>query len=167
MPSFIDRLSERVGIVASWFYAGAAALIWLEVALRYLLAKPTSWTQEIVIALCASAFVLGGAYCMRRGQHIRIGFVVDGRGAAAHRLSAALSLIAGAIFLAGLLWGAWGQLVESVWTFDETRWMPETTGRAWDVPLPPVIRAVLVAAVALFLAQALLVYLRTLRGRDA
>jgi hypothetical protein len=53
-----------------------------------------------------------------------------------------------------------------VWSFDEERWMPETTGRAWDVPVPPVIRGVMVVAVALFLCQALLGYARRLSGGD-
>lgn len=166
MPTLIDRISERIGSWTGYAYLGAAALIWGEVVVRYFLRAPTSWTQEIVIALCASAFLLGGATVMRRFEHIRIGFVVDGRGPALQRLSLVLSLIAAAIFLAGLLWGAFWQFHESVWTFDEERWMPETTGRAWDVPLPPVIRLVMVVAVALFLCQALLTYARRLPGGE-
>lgn len=166
MPTLIDRLSERIGTWTGYAYLGAAVLIWAEVLLRYFLRAPTSWTQEIVIALCASAFLLGGATVMRRFQHIRIGFVVDGRGSGLQRLSLALSLAAGAIFLAGLLWGSLWQFVDSVSMFDEDRWMPETTGRAWDVPLPPVIRLVMVVAVLLFLVQALVTHARRLAGRE-
>lgn len=166
MPTLIDRLSERIGTWTGYAYLGAAALIWGEVVVRYFLRAPTSWTQEIVIALCASAFLLGGATVMRRFQHIRIGFVVDGPRAELRHLSNILSMIAAAIFLAGLFWGALWQFHESVWTFDEERWMPETTGRAWDVPLPPVIRLVMVIAVVLFLCQALLTYARRLAGGE-
>jgi TRAP-type C4-dicarboxylate transport system permease small subunit len=166
MPSLVDRISERVGTWTGYAYLGAAVLIWGEVIVRYFLRAPTSWTQEIVIALCASAFLLGGATVMRRFQHIRIGFVVDGRGPGLQKLSLVLSAIAAAIFLAGLFWGAFWQFHESVWAFDEERWMPETTGRAWDVPLPPVIRFVMVVAVALFLCQALLTYARRLAGSE-
>lgn len=166
MHGLIDRLSERIGTWTAYAYFGAAALIWAEVLLRYFLRAPTSWTQEIVIALCASGFLLGGATVMRRFQHIRIGFVVDGRGPALQRLSLVLSLVAGVIFLLGLGWGALWQFVESVSVVDEGRWMPETTGRAWDVPLPPFIRLVLVLATALFLSQAVVTLLRRLRGDE-
>lgn len=169
MPNFIDRLSDRVAALGSWFFLVATVLMWAEVAARYVFASPTVWGQEIVTALVASAFMLGGAVCMRGGQHIRIGFLVDGAGPGLTRLAALLSIAAAMIFLGGLLWGAANQAIESIWSFDETRWTPETTGRAWDVPLPPVMRSVLVLAAALFIAQALVWYLRLLRhpGRDA
>lgn len=166
MHGLIDRLSERLGTWIAYAYLGAAALIWVEVLLRYFLRAPTSWTQEIVIALCASGFLLGGATVMRRFQHIRIGFVVDGRGEALRRLSLGLSLASGAIFLIGLGWGAAWQFVDSVSMFDEGRWMPETTGRAWDVPLPPFIRLVLFLATLLFLCQAVVTLLRHLHGDE-
>lgn len=166
MPAVIDRISERIGVWMGYAYLGAAALIWGEVIVRYFFRAPTSWTQELVIALCASAFLLGGASVMSRFQHIRIGFVVDGRQAAVQRLSLLLTLAAGTTFLLGLLWGALWQFVESVSMVDEGRWMPETTGRAWDVPLPPVLRLVLVAATALFLVQTLVTGLRRLGGRE-
>ena len=169
MSSTIDRLSERISALGCWLFLGATMLMWAEVTARYLFAAPTIWGQEIVTALVASAFMLGGAVCMRRGEHIRIGFLVDGAGPGLTRLAALLSIAAALIFLGGLLWGAANQAVESIWSFDETRWTPETTGRAWDVPLPPVMRSVLVFAAALFIAQALVWYLRQLRhpGRDA
>lgn len=160
----IGRMSERLGALIGYAYLCAAALIWGEVFVRYFLRAPTSWTQEVVIALCASAFLLGGATVMGRFQHIRIGFLVDGRGKAVERLSLVLSLAAGAIFLTGLFWGALWQFVESVSVYDGGRWMPETTGRAWDVPLPPVIRLVLVVATVLFLMQACVTLLRRLAG---
>jgi TRAP-type C4-dicarboxylate transport system permease small subunit len=164
MSGFIDRFSERLDAVGCWCFAGATVLIWFEVALRYLLSAPTVWMHELVGALVSSAFLIGGAVCMRRGQHIRIGLLVDGARPLARRLAAMLALVAGVIFLAGLLWGAAVQLIDSLSVFDDDgRWMPETTGRAWDVPLPPVLRAVLVFAAAIFLLQTLVTQLRTLR----
>jgi TRAP-type mannitol/chloroaromatic compound transport system permease small subunit len=161
----IDRISERLGSFTGYAYLGAAVLIWGEVFVRYFLRAPTSWTQEVVIALCASAFLLGGSTVMSRFQHIRIGFVVDGRGKALERLSLTLSLAAGVVFLTGLFWGALWQFVDSVSMHDGGRWMPETTGRAWDVPLPPVIRLVLVVATVLFLVQTCVTVLRRIAGR--
>lgn len=155
-------MSVRRGNTADTSTAGAAGLaaiaiavavllIVAEVVLRYVFAAPTVWTTEIVLAACAIAYFLGGPEAERRGAHIRIA-VLGGRRDTAARAVAAVRLACAAIFLSGLAYAASLQFWHGVWRFDDGLWRPETTGRAWNVPLPPIIRGVLLFSCLLWLA---------------
>jgi TRAP-type C4-dicarboxylate transport system permease small subunit len=163
----IDRLTAAVGRAAAWTLFLAAALMVVEVVSRYGFAAPTVWSAELVTALCAVAFFLGGAEAERRGLHIRISLLYDGAPRWRRRLVDVLTLVAGAVFLAGLAWGAARQFWGGVWRFDATGWRPETTGRAWNVPLPPVVRGFFVLGIALVALQLLARSVRSLAGWPA
>ncbi len=148
----IDRLTAAVSRGAAWLIACAALLIVFEVVARYAFNRPTIWAVELVTAFCAVAFFLAGAEAERQGQHIRIGLLYDHAPPRLRKLLDAVAFAVGSLFLFGLAWGAARQFWLGVWQFDATGWRPETTGRAWNVPLPPVVRALfLLASVLLFL----------------
>jgi TRAP-type C4-dicarboxylate transport system permease small subunit len=159
----IDRASHGAGEILKWLFLLSATCTWYEVAARFVFRAPTLWANEIVVACCAVCFLFGGAVCMRQNQHIRIGYLID-RGATARRISLALSLACALVFLAALIYGGWTQFVESIWNPHIKAWKLETTGRAWNVPIPPVIKVVLLAAAVLLLAQAVLTYGRLIAG---
>ncbi len=163
----IGCLSERASRAAAWAIGAAAALMVAEVVLRYGFGAPTVWTAELVTALCAVAFFLGGAEAERRDMHIRISVIREGAPRWRRRLVDLLTLVVGLVFLAGLAWGAARQFWGSAFRFDATGWRPETTGRAWNVPLPPVVRAAFVAGIVLLGLQLIVRSLRAALGRDA
>lgn len=150
-----DRLIAWISARAAWVILAAGGLAVAEVVARYAFASPTAWTSELVVASCAVAFFLGGAEATRREAHIRISLIRDRAGGFWRRAMDLLASLAGLVFVAGLGFGAWRQFLEGVWSFDGEAWQPETTGRAWDVPLPPAVRFFLVLGVAL-IALALL-----------
>lgn len=68
----IDRLSAASGVLAGWLVAPLILAMCYEVAARYLFGAPTIWAYEISYMLTGAIFLLGMAYTLAQGQHIRI-----------------------------------------------------------------------------------------------
>lgn len=162
--TIIDKLSEGIARLLLWVLFAVALLSWMEVALRYGFRAPTVWAPEIIRAFSAVIFLFAGSLATSRNLHIRITILHDRFPAAGQRAVAALSLVAAVIFVGGILYGGWNQFVNSVWRFSGDRWTPEMTGRAWNVPLPPVTRGLLVLACILLLAQVIVTYGKQVLG---
>ncbi|MFN3642596.1 MAG: TRAP transporter small permease subunit [Gemmobacter sp.] len=165
--TFVDRLSEAIGRALAWVLLAVALLSWMEVLLRYVFRAPTVWAPEIIQAMTATVFLFAGSVAMSRNMHIRITPLHDALPRGMQRVIAALCLACALVFLGGLTWGAWNQFAGSVWRFAGDRWMPEMTGRAWNVPLPPLTRGLLVLGCVLLMAQACVTYGRQILGLAA
>lgn len=68
----IDRLSERTGRALSWLLPLMVLVIAFEVVARYLFSAPTIWAYDSALMLYAWLGLLGGAFAMKRGAHIRV-----------------------------------------------------------------------------------------------
>ncbi|BBK36322.1 transporter DctQ-related protein [Allostella sp. ATCC 35155] len=71
----IDRLSTVVGVVAAWLLAPLVIALCYEVVARYVFNAPTIWAYELAYLLTGSGWMLGMAYALSRGAHIRIDVV--------------------------------------------------------------------------------------------
>lgn len=169
--TIVDRTSEGVGKILTIVILATAALTWLEVFLRYVVGAPTVWAPELIQAFSATVFLFAGSVAMSRDAHIRIGFVYENLSGTGLRIVALVCLVCAIIFVGGLTYGAYKQFVDSVWRFSGDTWMPETTGRAWNVPLPPFTRLMMLLACILFLLQSCVTFGRTAftrpEGRNA
>ena len=75
MDSFcrlIDRLSGAVGVLAAWLVVPLILALCWEVFARYVMNAPTIWAYEIGYLLTGSSWLLGMAYALSRGAHIRV-----------------------------------------------------------------------------------------------
>ena len=123
-----------------------------EVIARYVLNAPTTWAHETSVLLASIGFVLGGAFCMAEGSHMRVTLLVE-RFPALARLSSILSLTAGTIYLAGLTYAAWNMAEKAVWRFSISgAWDPERSGSTLNSPLPSYLKTLLFVGCVLFLA---------------
>lgn len=148
----LARVSNGIARVLSVLFLLAVLISAYEVIMRYAFGRPSSWAQETVTTLCAIGFAIGGAYAMARGEHIAITVVAERFGPVLKRLSAIGGLLVGLIYLAGLAWGFWIQVQESVLRFDASgMWQPELTPGPPHWPLPSLVKSVLLAATLLFL----------------
>lgn len=154
----IDRLSKWLGEKLSVVFLAAVLITAFEVVMRYVFNSPTIYVHDSAIALSAVGFIFGGAYSLQRREHIRISVVYDLLPRAAQKVCDALALAVAVFFLAVLTWAAIRQAIPSV------RLM-ETSGRAWDVPIPAFLKTALAVGAALMLAQALVQLWAALRGR--
>jgi TRAP-type mannitol/chloroaromatic compound transport system permease small subunit len=69
--SVLDRISDASGRAAAWLIVPMVmALVW-EVVARYGFAKPTVWAYDITYMTYGSLYMLGAAYTLLRGDHIR------------------------------------------------------------------------------------------------
>ena len=71
----IDRFTERSGLAFAWLIAPLLAVVAWEVVARYAFDAPTTWAYETIYALYAAMFMLGAAYALRVGAHVRTDFL--------------------------------------------------------------------------------------------
>jgi TRAP-type mannitol/chloroaromatic compound transport system permease small subunit len=150
----IDRLSLWLGRTLAWVFLIAVALTAWEVFMRYVLNSPTIWVHDLVIALSALAFIFGGSYALQRGEHIRISSLYDRMPPLWRHGCDLLNALAITFFMAAFGWAACRQALVAIE-------LGETSGRAWDVPIPVVIKTALAAGVVLMILQAIVNLVRT------
>jgi TRAP-type C4-dicarboxylate transport system permease small subunit len=152
----VGRFARRIGIVLSWCFAVVVVLTAFEVVMRYVFNSPTIWVHDVSIALSAICFVIGGAYALQADQHIRISVLSEMVPPDRKRWVDLFCYVAAAIFLAALTYAATIQASRSIA-------LMETSGRAWDVPIPVLLKSVLAAGAALMTVQVVLLAWATYR----
>ena len=70
----IDRFTDLTGTVFSWMSIPLVAAVAYEVIARYAFNAPTVWAFDITYMLYAALFMLGAAYALHKGAHIRTDF---------------------------------------------------------------------------------------------
>src|SRR5262245_14150932 len=144
----IDRICLRLGHALSVLFLVAVLLTVYEVVMRYAFNAPTIWVHDMVIVLSAVCFIFGGPLASQQRSHIQMASYFD---KAPPKVRAALDQfchVLGALFLLGFLYGALKIAIPSIE-------LMETSGRAWDVPIPAFLKGTLVIGAALMLAQTL------------
>ena len=142
VPDPIGRFATIFNLRLSWLYGIAVVLTAVEVFMRYGMNQPTIWVHDSVIALCAICFVFGGAYALAHDQHIRITSVFDNFSPRVRRIMSVFNAACTLAFLVALGYAAIFQAQRSL---D----LMETSGRAWDVPIPALLKTVLALGVIL------------------
>ena len=126
----------------------AVVLTCYEVVLRYAFNAPTIWVHDMVIMLSAVCFVFGGAVASQRRNHIQMASYADKASPRVQRLLDLTCHVLSALYLVLFLHGALQFAIPSLK-------LMETSGRAWDVPIPAVLKGVLAIGIALMLLQTL------------
>lgn len=71
----IDKISEFFGALSAWIVIPLMVVVMIEVFMRHILNKPTSWGYDVLWMLFSAQFLLGGAFTLLRKGHIRIDIV--------------------------------------------------------------------------------------------
>ena len=145
-PTFVDRLTRRLGEAACWLFLVAAAISVYEVFMDSVFRAPSVWVHDSTIMLCSTAFMLGGAYAMQRREHVRITVVYDHMSPRAQRWCDLVTLSLALLYVWALAWFTGLQASESIA-------IVERSGRAWDFPMPMVIRTAFFAGAILLAVQ--------------
>ena len=72
---FADTLSAWFGKTFAWLVLFMAFGTGYEVFVRYVLNKPTPWALDVSFIMYGSLFMIGGAYTLSRGGHVRGDFL--------------------------------------------------------------------------------------------
>lgn len=67
----IDAFTTWIGRALAWLVAPLVLIVTYEVVARYLFRAPTAWAYDLTYMLYGAIFMLGAAYALRCGAHIR------------------------------------------------------------------------------------------------
>ncbi|WBU58132.1 TRAP transporter small permease subunit [Paracoccus sediminicola] len=72
---FADRLSAWFGKTFGWLIMLMTLGVSYEVFVRYVLRSPTAWSLDVSFIMYGTLFMMGGAYTLSRGGHVRGDFL--------------------------------------------------------------------------------------------
>lgn len=72
---FADSLSAWFGKAFAWLIVMMAVGTGYEVFVRYMLNAPTAWALDVSFIMYGTLFMMGGAYTLSRGGHVRGDFL--------------------------------------------------------------------------------------------
>lgn len=115
----IDQVSYWSGKSSAWLIVALMAVVSIEVFKRYILNSPTAWIFDLNNMLYGTLFMLGGAYTLAQGGHVRADFVYL---YLRPRAQASLDLVLYLVFflpgIAGLIYAGWSYAGDS-WRIGE------------------------------------------------
>ena len=144
----VDHVSRFTGLAVGNLYLFAACLTFYEAFARYILHAPTQWTAEVVMALCACAWMLSAGFVTLTKRHIGITVFYL---MASERVRWWLDLFAMVVGVFALYMLVGDTLIRAMESIDLT----ERLGSAWNSPQPMLLKSVLVAGLFMYLVQLL------------
>lgn len=75
IANFIDAINERVGRFVSWITTGLVAVVFVDVAMRYMFNTSFVFTQELEWHLFAFIFLMGAGYTLLYDGHVRVDII--------------------------------------------------------------------------------------------
>lgn len=154
----VDHISRFVGLSVANLYLLAALCTMWEVIARYVFNNPTQWAFEVVMVLCATAWMLSAGFVTLQKRHIGITVLYL---MASDRTRWWLDVFAMVVGVFALYMLVSDTLIRALESIDLT----ERGGTAWNSPLPMVLKTVLVAGLFLYLVQLLVNLSRHFRSR--
>jgi TRAP-type mannitol/chloroaromatic compound transport system permease small subunit len=73
----IDKFTDTTGTWIAWLNIPLVAVVAYEVFARYLFSAPTIWSFDLTYMLYGTIFMLGAAYALHKGAHIRTDFFFE------------------------------------------------------------------------------------------
>src|ERR671923_1525342 len=73
----IDRFTDVTGVWIAWLNVPLVAVVAWEVIARYAFHAPTIWSFDLTYMLYGTIFMLGAAYTLHKGAHIRTDFFFE------------------------------------------------------------------------------------------
>ena len=152
----IDRLSEWTGKGVSWIVLILTAAMGFEVIARYAFNAPTKWAYDISYMLGGSFFLMGAAYTLRVGGHVRIDVIYN-------RFSPRIQAIIDLAFTLVFFFPLWGMLLYTLVPYVYHSWEigERTLESFWRPPIYP-FKTVMPVGVLLLLLQGLAEFIRSL-----
>ena len=73
----IDKFTDTTGTWVAWLNVPLVLAVSYEVIARYLFNAPTIWSFDVTYMLYGTIFMLGAAYALHKGAHIRTDFFFE------------------------------------------------------------------------------------------
>ena len=149
----IDAISAWSGRIVAWLIIPLIAVMTWEICVRYLM-RPTLWAYDLSYMIYGAMFMLGAAYTLYRGAHIRTDFLYQNWPVKVQAaVDAACYLL---LFFPGVALFLWigTEFAWQSWVRQE-----RTVGSAWMPVIYP-LKAVLPIATAMLLLQGVAEFLK-------
>src|SRR5919109_4848229 len=155
----IDRFAELCGVAIAWLMVPLVAAVVYEVVARYAFAAPTLWSFDITYMLYGASFMLGAAYALRVGAHIRTDFFWERWSPRTRGVIDSIAYLG--FFFPGIalfLWVGWHEAwyaYEIGETSEQTPWRPLLWPLKAMIPLaaaPPLLQGISELAKSLYAA---------------
>ncbi len=150
-----DKFVIAVGRVSVFIGYACAVLLFVcvfisatEVVLRYVFDRPTVWSFEIVMGLCATVWVLSVGYVTQQQRHIAITMLELVVSKRAWNNLLLVQMVVAAFAVGMLLWALYDPVVSSLTYI-------ERSGSAFNPPLPVYLKVMLCIGSVLYLLQLL------------
>jgi TRAP-type mannitol/chloroaromatic compound transport system permease small subunit len=75
--NLIDRFTDLTGTWVAWLNVPLVFIVAWEVLARYAFNAPTIWSFDLTYMLYGTIFMLGAAYALHKGAHIRTDFFFE------------------------------------------------------------------------------------------
>jgi TRAP-type C4-dicarboxylate transport system permease small subunit len=158
--SWVDHFSRFTGLAVGNLYLLAAACTMYEVIARYVFHAPTQWAFEVVMVLCACAWMLSAGFVTLQKRHIGITVFYL---MAPKKVQWWLDLFAMVVGVFALYMLASDTLVRAMESID----LIERAGSAFNSPLPMVLKSLMCRPALIYLAQLLVNLSRHFEARAA
>ena len=73
----IDKFTDATGVWVAWLNVPLVLAVAWEVIARYAFNAPTIWSYDVTYMLYSAIFMLGCAYALHKGAHIRTDFFYE------------------------------------------------------------------------------------------
>jgi len=149
----IDAISDWSGRIVAWLILPLIAVMTWEICVRYLM-RPTQWAFDLSYMLYGAMFMLGAAYTLYRGSHIRTDFLYQNWPVKVQATVDALCYLL--LFFPGMVIFLWigSEFAWQSWLRDE-----RSVGSSWMPVIYP-LKAVLPIATAMLLLQGVAEFLK-------
>lgn len=142
---FVDTFNRRVGIFAMYLiFAMFAILLYSSVSKAFHL--PANWTLESAQFTMAAYYMLGGAFAMQTGDHVRMDLFYGSWSLRKRALFDIITVLALIVFLGFMLYGG---ISSSIYAIQ----FKEKSFTAWAPYMAP-IKIIMTFGVVMMLAQA-------------
>ncbi len=124
----IDRFTDSTGFIISLLAVPLVGAVVVEVISRYVFHAPTIWAYDVAYMLYGTLFMLGAAYALHKGAHVRTDFFWDKFSTRTKGIIDTISYIV--FFFPALLMLGYIGLDQAVYSFnigeqsDQTPWRP-------------------------------------------
>jgi len=73
----IDKFTDASGTLIAWLNVPLVAVVAYEVIARYVFQRPTIWSFDLTYMFYGTIFMLGAAFALHKGAHIRTDFFYE------------------------------------------------------------------------------------------
>jgi len=135
----IDKFTDVTGTLIAWLNVPLVLAVAYEVIARYAFNAPTIWSFDVTYMLYGTIFMLGAAYALHKGAHIRTDFFFEKWSIRTKGVIDSIAYIVfffPSIFVFLLVSGAEGWYAFEIGeTSEQTPWRPILWPFKWVVPL--------------------------------